>query len=174
MCLQWVDCPAKPAKSEPNNIMLDTLNSLLVADLMRGPDTSRVLSVMFIELPRNALYETQHPCRFEDNRLNMAQKGHSSVQNDCNVLNLLDMFKFMTPNAVVKPNGFLISIKRNRLAFCSVQAELPSRAPLLQAVQITQNPVAIVNTFNGGNMLKNLKHFVCIINEEQIPYPEWQ
>jgi hypothetical protein len=41
--------------------------------------------------------------------------------------------------------------------------------------------MAIVNTFNGhkkfeiigiaqgGNMLKNLKHFVCIINEEQKP-----
>jgi hypothetical protein len=102
----------------------------------------------------------------------MAQKGHSSVHNDPRVLNFLDMFKFMTLNAIVKPNGFLISIKKNRLAFCSVQAELFSRAPLLQAVQVTLKPEAIINTFNGhkkfeiigivqsGNMLKNSKHFV--------------
>jgi hypothetical protein len=90
--------------------MLDTLNSLEVADLIRRPGTSRVLkirsdqrykqcliNVMIIELPRNTLNETLHPCRFGGNRLNMAQKGHSSVQNDPKILNLLDMFKFMTP-----------------------------------------------------------------------------
>jgi hypothetical protein len=123
------------------------LNSLHVADLMRGPDTSRVpkirsdqrykqclISVMIIELPRNALIETQHPCQFGDNRLNMAQKGHPSIHNDPKILNFLYMFKFMTPNAVFKPNGFLISIRRNRLTFCSVQAEVSSRALLLQVV----------------------------------------
>jgi hypothetical protein len=87
----------------------------------------------------------------------------------------------MTLNAVVEPNEFLISIESNRLAFCSVQgqAQLSSRAPLLQALQITLKPVAIVNTFNvhkkfeiigiaqGENKLKNSKHFVYIINEEQ-------
>jgi hypothetical protein len=57
-----------------------------------------------------------------DNRLNMAQTGHSSVQNDPKVLNFFDMFKLMTPSAVIKPNRFLISIKINRLAFCSVHA----------------------------------------------------
>jgi hypothetical protein len=109
ICWQWVDYPAKPAKSEPKKNMLLTLNSLRVADLMRGPDTSRVLkirsdqrykkcliSAMIIELPRNALNETQHLCWFGDNRLNMAQKGYSSVQNDHKVLNILDTFKFMT------------------------------------------------------------------------------
>jgi hypothetical protein len=119
---------------------------------------------MIIELPRNALNETQHSCR----TLNIAQKGHSTIQNDPKVLNfLLDTFKFMTHNAVVKPNGFVFSIKSNRFAFCSVQAELSSTALLLQAVEITLKPVAIVNTFNGpkkfeiigiaqgGNMLKN-------------------
>jgi hypothetical protein len=55
----------------------------------------------------------------------------------------------MTPNAVVNPNGFLVSIKSNRPAFCSFQAELSSRPSLLQAVQIILKPVAIVNTFNG-------------------------
>jgi hypothetical protein len=103
---------------------------------MRGLDTSRLLkirsdqrykqcliSVIIIELPRNAANETQNLCRLGDNRLNMAQKGHSSVPNDPKVLNFLDMFKF---NTVVKPNGFLLSIKINRLAFCSVQAELSS------------------------------------------------
>jgi hypothetical protein len=111
----------------------------------------------------NALNETQDSCR----TLNMAQKGHSTIQNDPNVLNFLDTFKFMTHNAVVKPNGFVFSIKSNRFAFCSVQAELSSTALLLQAVEITLKPVAIVNTFNGpkkfeiigiaqgGNMLKN-------------------
>jgi hypothetical protein len=104
----------------------------------------------------------------------MAQKGHSGPK----VLNFLDNIKFMTPNAIVKPNLFLISSKRNRFAFCSVQTELSSKAPLLQAVQITLKPVAIVNTFNvykkfeiigivqGGNMLKNSKYVVFIINEE--------
>jgi hypothetical protein len=138
---------------------------------------------MIIELPRNALNETQHqhPCRFGDNRLNMAQKGLLSVQNHPKVLNLLDMFKFMTPKSIVKPNGFLISIKINRLAICSVQAKLSSRAPLLQAVQITLKPVAIVNTFNGhkvfeiigiaqgGNMLKiqNISSTLLMKNKGQ-------
>jgi hypothetical protein len=95
-------------------------------------------------------------------------------------LNILAVWgNLLSSFAVVKPNGFLISIKRNRLAFLSVQAELFSRAPLMQAVQINMKPVAIVNTFNGhkkleiidiaqgGNMLKNSKHFVFIINEER-------
>jgi hypothetical protein len=62
---------------------------------------------------------------------------------------ILDTFKFMTLNAVIKSNGIVFSIKSNRFAFCSVQAEFSSRAPLLQAVQITLKPAAIVNTFNG-------------------------
>jgi hypothetical protein len=84
----------------------------------------------------------------------MAQKRQSSVQNDPKVLNFFDMFKFMTPDVVVKPNGFLISIERNRRAFCSVQAELSSRAPLLQAIQIILKPVAIVNNLNGHKKLE--------------------
>jgi hypothetical protein len=51
---------------------------------MRGPDTNHVLkiqseqrykqcliSVMIIELPRNAINETQHTCQFEDDHLSL-------------------------------------------------------------------------------------------------------
>jgi hypothetical protein len=104
---------------------------------------------MIIELPRNAHNETQRSCR----TFNMAQKGHSSVQND--------------PQCGRQTQWVYFSIKSNQFAFCSVQAELSSRAPLLQAVHITLKPVVIVKTFNGykifeiigiaqgGNMLTN-------------------
>jgi hypothetical protein len=120
VCSQGTQDPAKSAKSGSNIIMLDTLTSLRVADLKRRPDTSRVfkiwsdqrykqylISVMIIELPRYALYETQQPCRFGNNCLNMAQKGHPSVKNVLKVLNFLDLFKFMTPNVSPKSTCIL-------------------------------------------------------------------
>jgi hypothetical protein len=54
-----------------------------------------LISLMIIKLPRNGLNQTQHSCRFGNNRLNMAQKGHCSVQK---VPKFLNMFKFMTPS----------------------------------------------------------------------------
>jgi hypothetical protein len=45
ICWHWVDCQEKPAKNKPNKIILDTLNALRVADLMRGPDISHVLKI---------------------------------------------------------------------------------------------------------------------------------
>jgi hypothetical protein len=102
---------------------------------------------MIIVLPKNALNETQHACRFGDNRLNMAQKGHFSVQYDPKVLNFFDIYKIMTPSVAIKLNGFLIFIKINRLAFCSVQAELSSKAPLLQAGPDHSETCGICNTF---------------------------
>jgi predicted ester cyclase len=77
--------------------------------------------------------------------------------------------------------GFLFLLKEIDLHFATFKPNSLPEHHSWQAIQITLKPVANVTTFNGhkkfeiiglaqgGNMLKNSKHFVYIINEEHMP-----